>query len=91
MPKLTEYFVDMGVLLVEVRDGRTGRNAGLGYVKVKRYIVNGLLSEFEERVEIVAAVEKGNKKNVIGEIIVKLAFSVPMNIPPQFLQFPQPK
>jgi hypothetical protein len=42
--KLTGYFVDMGVIIIEALDARLNIPIGYAYLKIKRYIINGLLS-----------------------------------------------
>ena len=37
----------MGILSIEIRDSRLNKVIGIGFVKLRRYIVNDLLSEFE--------------------------------------------
>ena len=44
--KLTNYLIDMNVIVIVLRDVRSNREVGVGYVRVKRYVVNGVISEF---------------------------------------------
>lgn len=41
---MTEYFKDMTVMIIVVADARSNKEIGLGYVKIKTYIINELLS-----------------------------------------------
>lgn len=66
LAKLTEYFKDMAILMIVLADARSNKQVGIAYVKMKTYIVNNLLSELEEKIEIVVEMENKNKKIVIG-------------------------
>ena len=46
--KLTEYFNDMGVILLYICDKRTGNKIGISYLKIRKYIINGLISKINE-------------------------------------------
>ena len=66
----------MGVLSIEVRDSRLNKVIGIGFVKLRRYIVNEVLSEFEEDVEILGAANTANKQKKIGNLHVELSLKI---------------
>ena len=67
----------MGVLIINAKDARTQKQIGTGYVKLKRYIVNGFLTLFYENVEILSPYEHKQKKATIGEVVFTLNLNVP--------------
>lgn len=36
----------MGVIVVHIVDRRVNKKVGVGYFKIRKYIINGLVSEF---------------------------------------------
>lgn len=53
----------MGVIVVHVVDKRVNKRMGVGYFKIRKYIINGLVSEFtDEEIQFLQI----NNKRIIG-------------------------
>ena len=76
----------MSVIVIQVIDNRIGCYIGIGYLKVKRFVVNFLLTQFQDSVDIYQHRLGKDNKVVIGQVMVRVSIDVPMHAVPKLMQ-----
>ena len=76
----------MSVIIIEAVDSRLGSQIGIGYLKVKRFVINGLLTQFEDFAQILENRQGRDKKIVIGQVRIKVDIDVPINAVAKLIQ-----